>query len=166
MRRKVTNVLFVSRENACRSLLAEACLRHLGAGRLQAFSCGVPAKVADKPYSATLLALQTAAIPTQDLECKPWTVFTRNGAPRMDFVIGLDEETYDSHPAWPGQPVTTHWDYPSVAGNKKQNDAGVMAVQTLLSLRMRIELLVSLHAKSKTRSDLQQDLRDLSHVNV
>jgi hypothetical protein len=31
-------------------------------------------------------------------------------------------------------------------------------------LRRRIELMVSLHARSKTRADLQHDLRDLSHV--
>jgi hypothetical protein len=57
------------------------------------------------------------------------------------------------------------WDYPHVlGGNKKRHDAGLSAIQTLLSLRQRIELLVSLHARSKTRTDLQHDLRDLAHV--
>jgi hypothetical protein len=29
--------------------LAEACLNHLGKGKLKAFSCGVPSDIADKP---------------------------------------------------------------------------------------------------------------------
>ena len=165
MSRKVTNVLFVSRENACRGLLAEACLNHLGQGRFKAFSCGIPARIAERPNGFTLLALQTAAIPALGLSCKSWSVFTRNSAPKMDFVIGLDEETFNEHPAWPGQPVTASWDYPKVF-DKKLNSQGAACVRTLMSLRLRLELLVSLHAKSKNRFDLQHDLRDLGHVGA
>jgi hypothetical protein len=83
----------------------------------------------------------------------------------MDFVVALDQDTLLLHPSWPGQPVTALWDYPHILGNtKKRHDAGLSAVQTLLSLRRRIELMVSLHARSKTRADMQHDLRDLSHV--
>lgn len=155
----------MSAENACRSLLAEACLNHLGKGKLKAFSCGVPGLVVDRPYGWTLLALQTAAVPAANLQGKPWTDFTRNGAPKMDFVVALDHDTLPLHPSWPGQPATALWDYPHVVGgNKKRHDAGLSAVQTLLSLRRRIDLMVSLHARSKTRVDLLHDLRDLSHV--
>jgi protein-tyrosine-phosphatase len=163
--RKITNVLFVSAENACRSLLAEACLNHLGEGKLKAFSCGVPGLVVDRPYGWTLLALQTAAVPAINLQCKSWAWFTRNGSPKMDFVVALDHDTLALHPSWPRQPVTALWDYPHVMGsNKKRHDNGLSAIQTLLSLRRRIELMVSLHGKSKSRMDLQHDLRDLSHV--
>jgi hypothetical protein len=83
----------------------------------------------------------------------------------MDFVVALDLDTLDLHPSWLGQPVTALWDYPHIeGGSKNRNKAGLSAVQTLLSLRRRIELLVSLHARGKTHADLQHDLRDLSHV--
>jgi protein-tyrosine-phosphatase len=165
MHRATTNVLFVSEESGCRSLLAEACLNHLGKGKLRAFSCGVPGQVVDKPFSWTLLALQTASIPTTNLRCKAWTEFTRNGAPKMDFVVALDHDSLMAHPGWPGQPVTALWDYEHIrGGSKRRTDPGISALQTLMSLRRRIELLVSLHAKAKTRGDLQHDLRDLSHV--
>jgi protein-tyrosine-phosphatase len=160
-----TNVLFVSEENGCRSLLAEACLNHLGRGRLKAYSCGVPGRVVDNPFGWTLLALQTAAIPSSNLRCKPWTEFTRNGATKMDFVVALDHETLASHPSWPGQPVTALWDYAHIEGGKKsKHDIGISAIQTLLSLQRRIELMVNLHARGRHRTDLQQDLRDISHV--
>ena len=165
MHRSISNVLFVSEENGCRSLLAEACLNHLGKGKLRAFSCGVPGQVTEKPFSWTVLALQTASIPTTNLRCKPWTEFTRNGALKMDFVVALDNDSFTSHPIWPGQPVTALWDYEHIEGrSKRRTDAGISALQTLMSLRRRIELLVSLHARAKTRGDLQHDLRDLSHV--
>lgn len=165
MHRSTTNVLFVSEENGCRSLLAEACLNHLGKGKLKAFSCGVPGQIVEQPFSWTLRALQTAAIPASNLRCKPWTEFTRNWAPAMDFVVALDQGTLTMHPSWPGQPVTALWDYPHVeGGTRKRHDAGLSAVQTLLSLQRRIELMVSLYARSKSRADIQHDLRDLSHV--
>lgn len=165
MHSSVTNVLFVSRENACRGLLAEACLRQLGNGKFRVFSCGAPSEVADQPKGWTLLALQAAGIPATGLHCKSWTEFTRNGAVKMDFVIKLDAETAINHPAWVGQPVTALWEYPPIIERKKnQTDLGLDTMQTLLSLRRRIELLVSLRARSRNRTDLQHDLRDLNHV--
>lgn len=165
MHRTVTNVLFVSTENACRSLLAEASLNHLSKGKLRAFSCGVPSKTAVKPPSWTTLALTTASIPDTGLTCKSWAELSKPGSVRMDFVIGLDAATYASHPAWPGQAITALWDYPAVGSkNKKNLDPGIEAVQTLLSLHGRIEFLVTLHAKGRRHSDLEHDIRDLTHV--
>ena len=165
MHRSVTKVLFVSSSNACRSLLAEACLRHIGQGKFKVFSCGVPANITDAPNGSALLALQTASIPSTGLACKGWTEFTRNGAPRMDFVIALDASTLDIHPSWPGQPVTALWDYPelSSAGSSKVNVA-VEAVHMLMSLRRRLELLVSLHSRGKKTTDLVHDLQDMAHL--
>lgn len=112
-----------------------------------------------------MLALQTAGIPTDRLVCKPWTEFTRNGAPKMDFVIALDAGTAPDHPIWNGQPETALWDYPSLEPKKsKHGDTGIAAVQTLHSLRRRIELLVSLHSRVQRRSDLRHDLRDLAYL--
>ncbi len=164
MRRRIANVLFVSVENSYRSLLAEACLRHLGQGSLKAFSCGVPSLIADAPSPWALLALQTAGIPTDGLECKAWTDFSKSGSPKMDFVIALDAETADSQPAWRGQPETALWAYPPLATGKASSiDNSVAAVHVLMSLRRRIELLVSLHQRTEKHSDLRHDLRDLAH---
>jgi arsenate reductase len=83
----------------------------------------------------------------------------------MDFVIALDAETVAEHPCWDGQPETALWDYPLIAASKgKETNLGVASIQTLVSLRRRIELLVSLHSRAQTRSDLRHDLRDLAHL--
>jgi arsenate reductase (thioredoxin) len=165
MQIRSTNVLFLSRENACRSLLAEACCRHLALPYLKAYSCGVPNSIAELPFGWTLVALQTAGISAHDLWCKGWTDFTRNGWLKMDFVIALDATTATEHPSWPGQPVTALWDYPAVTKKQKHNSSlGLSTIQTLHSLRRRIELLSILVARSSTRADLRHDLRDLAYV--
>lgn len=165
MHRSVSKVLFVSSANSCRSLLAEACLRHLGQGKFKVYSCGVPQRIADVPDSSALLALQTASIPSAGLACKSWAEFTRNGAPRMDFVIALDASTLDTHPSWPGQPVTALWDYPElITAGKGKGNAPVDAIHLLMSLRRRIELLVSLHSRGKKTTDLVHDLQDMAHL--
>jgi hypothetical protein len=83
----------------------------------------------------------------------------------MDFVITLDAEVEAEQPSWIGQPVTALWDYPALkARGGKNSNLGLETLQTLLSLRRRIELLVSLHARGKKATDLQHDLRDMSHV--
>jgi arsenate reductase (thioredoxin) len=160
-----TNVLFLSRENACRSLLAEACVQHLAVPHLRAYSCGVPHLIAERPYGWTLVALQTAGISAHDLWCKGWTDFTRNGSLKVDFVIAMDAATAVEHPSWPGQPVTALWDYPAVTKKQKHIlSPGLSTIQTLHSLRRRIELLSILVARSSARSDLRHDLRDLAYL--
>ena len=92
----------------------------------------------------------------------------RSGAPKMDFVIALDAATVGEHPMWPGQPITALWDYAAVnaapAKSGRGAAAGIAAVQTLVSLRRRVELLACLQSRALKRVDLEHDLRDLAHL--
>ena len=73
--RQVANVLFVSVENALRSQLAEACLRHVAKGRLNAFSCGVPGRMAHAVSPIALEVLHRAGMPIAQLKPKSWDLF-------------------------------------------------------------------------------------------
>lgn len=163
---KTTRVLFVSKNNAARSLLAEACLRQLGAQSFQVFSCGVPDRIADKADSTTLATLATAGFKTTGLQPKDWTEFSRHGSKPMDIVISLDAETKSEHPSWPGQPETALWDYAPLDKRKGEthSDRDIRTIQTLHSLRRRIELLVSLQQKVRSHADLRHDIRDMAHL--
>ncbi len=165
MKSPETAVMFVSQDNASRSLLAEACLRHLGKSKFRVFSCGVPAQSNGQPTDWTLLALKTAGMSTDGLRCKGWTEFTRSGAPQLDFVIALDEDTARLHPMWPGQPETALWAYPPLVRSKNgSTDLGLATLHTLHSLRRRIELLVALQSRGASRAELRLDLRDMAHL--
>jgi arsenate reductase len=158
-------VLFVSRENAVRSILAEACLTQLGKGRFKAMSSGVPGQT-DKPIPQAVLDVLTAsAIPSKGLYAKPWTDFSRSGAQRMDFVISLDVATVDLHPSWPGQPDTALWGcLPVLAADRTDIDLRPLCLQTLYLLRRRLELLVALPMHGLNRSDLRSDVRDMAYM--
>jgi arsenate reductase len=79
------NVLFLCTHNSARSILAEACLNHIGRGRFKAFSAGSQPKTAPNPLA--LRALQDARITTEGLHSKTWDVFGATDAPHMDLVI-------------------------------------------------------------------------------
>lgn len=160
------NVLFVSRRNNFRSLLAEACLAHLSKGRFRAFSCGTPMHLGEVPHPMAVTALINASIPATGLRCKSWGEYTRAGAPRMDFVITLDSGVDALVPHWPGQPETALWSYPDVlTGPSAPEGIGVAAVQALYSLRRRLELLVSLPIRTADKAMLRGDIRDMAYMN-
>jgi len=166
MQTKPTRVLFVSKHNAARSLMAEACLRQLGGAMFQVYSCGVPAYIADKPDSTALAALATGGFKTDGLTPKDWGEFSRHSGKPMDIVISLDADTKSLHPSWPDQPETALWDYPSLDKPKglSTSDRDIRMIQILHSLRRRMELLVSLRQKVRSHTELRHDIRDMAHL--
>lgn len=161
---KVTaNILFVSVENAARSQLAEACLRHLGKGRFGAYSCGLPGATKKTVSPKVLEVLSRAEMPISLLIPKSWDHFKRPNAPSMDFVICLDAETAQLVPAWPRQPEQALWKYSPLTTCQGDGTQEKRIEQTLFSLHRRIELLVNLHSKGENKRQLRDDLKELGH---
>lgn len=163
---KLTRVLFTSKSNAARSLIAEACLRQLGTKAFEVFSCGEPTNLASKPDTTALTVLTTTGFKTMNLAPKDWSEFSRSGAKPMDIVISLDPATKEREPIWPGQPETALWEFPSLDKRKGETDSArdLRTIQTLHSLRRRIELLISLRSRVTHHSELRHDLRDMAHL--
>ena len=80
------NVLFLCTHNSARSILAEALLNHLGAGRFKAYSAGSSPRDKQQPNPLGLQVLQQAGISTAGLRSKSWDEFATPDAPRMDPV--------------------------------------------------------------------------------
>lgn len=105
---KVYNVLFLCTGNSARSILGEAMLNHVGAGRFRAFSAGSTPKGQVHPMSLKVLA--DAGIAIEGLRSKSWEEFAVPGAPELDFVFTVcDNAAGEACPIWPGQPMTAHW---------------------------------------------------------
>ena len=110
----IFNVLFLCTGNSARSILAEAILRRVGAGRFRAFSAGSRPKGAVHPYALQLL--RSLNHDTSFARSKDWSEFAVPGAPEMNFVFTVcDNAANESCPVWPGQPMTAHWGVPDPA---------------------------------------------------
>ncbi|MFZ2393249.1 MAG: arsenate reductase ArsC [Rhodoferax sp.] len=161
---KPLNVLFLCTHNSARSILAEAILNHIGQGRFKAYSAGSRPHANQQPSSLGLQVLQRAGISVDGLYSKSWDEFGAADAPRMDLVITVcDNAAGEVCPYWPGQPATAHWGYPDPSERSGTETQKLEAFrQTLLALKRRLELLISLPAAKLEKSMLQSAARELA----
>ena len=155
---KVYNVQFICTGNSARSILAEGLMNHLGAGRFRAYSAGSHPNGTVNPF-----ALQTLAerrIPTDGFRSKSWDEFALSGAPKLDFAFTVcDNAAGEVCPVWPGQPMTAHWGVPdptTVEGTDTQMAKAFM--DTAITLKRRIELVMSLPLNSLAGMSLQREI--------
>lgn len=109
---RLFNVLFISQRNSARSILAEALLNRLGAGRFEAFSAGYDPVENLSPYVLGLL--HRINYNTGRLATKPVEVMMGRYAPRLDFVIRLAPgmPSGGEWPAFKGAPLMVDWFLP------------------------------------------------------
>lgn len=159
------NVLFLCTTNSARSILAEAVLNHIGKGRFKAYSAGSHMPDDPNPNPLSLQVLAHAGIPVAGLHSKSWDEFGALGAPHMDLIITVCDETAGEEcPVWPGQPATAHWSYASPAAGHGSEAQKLEAFrQTLLALKRRLELLVSLPDSKLEKTLIQGTARDMAH---
>jgi arsenate reductase (thioredoxin) len=159
-------MLFISRRNSARGLMAEAVVNRLGRGRFRAYSAAVePAEVAD-PLALELL--QEAGYQTDGLRPKHWRDFTGPEAPVLDFVFTLsDTASREVFPDWPGKPISSHWYYPdpvAVKGDEwqKRHEHG----ETLSALERQMRAFMMLSFASLDRIALKKRLDEMGTLDV
>ena len=158
------NVLFLCTHNSARSILAEALLNHLGHGKFKGFSAGSSPRNNQQPNPLGLQVLDHAGISTVGLRSKNWDDFALPDAPQMDLIITVcDNAAGEVCPFWPGQPATAHWSYadPS-AGDASDADKLLAFKQTMLAIKRRIELFISLPPEKLQAVALQTSARGLA----
>jgi protein-tyrosine-phosphatase len=79
------NVLFLCTGNSARSLIAEAILNDIGAGKFRAYSAGSQPKGEVDPE--TLRLLGGLGRDTTEFRSKSWDEFAKSGGPKFDFVF-------------------------------------------------------------------------------
>lgn len=158
------NVLFLCRGNSARSILAEAILNRLGAGRFKAFSAGSHPAGKVQPYVLDLLRNQN--YPVDRFRSKDWAEFARPDAPRMDFVFTVCDQTANEVcPVWPGQPMTAHWGIPDpVAFEGTEAEKRAVFAETMRYLNNRISIFVNLPIRSLDKLALQKRLDEIGRA--
>jgi arsenate reductase (thioredoxin) len=86
-------VLFISRRNSARSLMAETIVNRHGKGKFIASSAGIePSQDADP---VALSVLEQAGYSTTNLRPKHWRKFAGSAAPILDFVFYLERDGFE-----------------------------------------------------------------------
>jgi arsenate reductase len=155
------NVLFLCTGNSARSILGEAILNRIGAGKLRAYSAGSDPKGQVNPH--TIALLNRLGYATERLRSKSWNEFTTPDAPPLDFVFTVcDNAANEVCPVWPGQPMTAHWGVPDPAAVEGSEEEIAFAFREAYSmLERRIGIFASLPVQSLDRMSLQRHLDEI-----
>ncbi|MDZ4129217.1 MAG: arsenate reductase ArsC, partial [Hydrogenophaga sp.] len=154
----IYNVLFICTGNSARSIMAEALLNQLGAGRFRGYSAGSHPAGHVNPYAIELL--ERNRYKTGQLRSKNWSEFAAPDAPQMNFVLTVcDKPAGEVCPVWPGQPMSAHWGVEDPAAVKGSDDVISKAfTDTFMVLNRRITLLTTLPIEKLDKLKLQQEL--------
>lgn len=152
------NVLFLCTGNSARSIIAEAILSRLGAGKFKAFSAGSQPKGKVHPHVVSML--RRFNFKPELFRSKSWEEFGEPGAPELDFVFTVcDNAAAEVCPIWPGQPMSAHWGIPDPAA-ATGTDAEIAYAfdEAWRMMNNRIAIFVSLPIKSLDRLTLKKRL--------
>jgi arsenate reductase (thioredoxin) len=164
MREPPYNVLFLCTGNSARSIMAEAIMNKIGAGKFVAHSAGSQPKGQVNPY--TIQLLQSLGYETSRLRSKSWHEFAGRGARPIDFTFTVcDNAAGETCPVWPGQPMTAHWGVPDPA--EAQGTPAEIALAFKVAYRMlnqRIGIFVALPIRSLDQLSLQKRLQEIGRM--
>jgi len=156
------NVLFLCTGNSARSIIAEAILNKVGAGRFHAYSAGSFPKGQVNPHALDMLA--RLGYDTGQLRSKSWDEFAEPDAPPLDFVITVcDNAAGEVCPVWPGHPATAHWGMPDPAAVEgTPSEIALAFADTYRMLDNRIEAFASLKMEGLGHLALQYHVAEIA----
>jgi arsenate reductase len=158
------NVLFLCTGNSARSIIAEAILNKLGAGKFRAYSAGSQPR--GQVHPETIRLLQSLSYDTSGFRSKSWNEFAKPDAPWLDFAFTVcDNAAGETCPVWPGQPMTAHWGIPDPA-DAKGNPAEIALAfkDTYRMLHQRIGVFTALPLRSLDQLSLQAKLKEIGRL--
>lgn len=158
---KPYNVLFLCTHNSARSVLAEAIMNKIGAGKFVAYSAGSQPRGTVNPNSIKLL--NQLGYDTTGYHSKSWDEFAKPGAPEIDFIFTVcDAAAGEVCPVWPGKPLTAHWGLADPSAVKGSELEVAMAFQEAYRLlHRRIELFAALPIRGLDTMTLKARLREI-----
>ena len=160
---RLVNVLFLCTHNSARSVMAEALLNTIGAGRFHAFSAGSMPSGRVNPLAIEMA--RTIGYLTNNIRSKSWDEFAQPGSLPMDIIITVcDSAAAEACPLWPVRngyaPATAHWYFADPAAVEGCDDEKRKAFnQAFHAIRRRIEQLVDLTVESLQSATLTEELK-------
>ena len=164
--KRIYNVLFLCTGNSARSIFAESILNHVGEGRVRGDSAGSHPKGEVHPLALDLL--KSLEMSSSGLRSKSWDEFTAPGAPEMDFVITVCDNTAgEVCPVWPGKPATAHWGVPDPAAIEGDDMARKKVFRVAFhQLETRIRLFVALPIAQLDGLSLKRKVEEIGKTSI
>jgi arsenate reductase (thioredoxin) len=159
------HVLFLCTGNSARSIMAEAILNKLGAGKFRGCSAGSNPKGKVNPHAIALL--KGLGHDTSGFHSKSWHEFAKPGAPALDFVFTVcDNAAGEACPLWPGQPMTAHWGVPDPAdASGSEAEIALAFKDAYRMLHQRIGVFTALPIRSLDQLSLQRRLKEIGRMD-
>lgn len=151
-------VLVICTGNSCRSVLGEALINHLGAGRLQAFSAG--SNPIGRINAGALATLARHDLPTEGYKSQAWTEFADQ---QIDIAITVcDNAANETCPIYLNSATRVHWglvDPGHIEGTEAEKIAAFEF--TFKLLKQRITKMLELPLESMDSETLNRKLNAL-----
>lgn len=159
-------VLFLSRRNTARSLMAEAVMNQTGRGRFIAESAGVEAWAPTQKGldPVTQEVIESAGFSIEGLRTKTLTELLAEEPDHFDFIFTLsDTARNEPSPDWPGHPISAHWSCEDPVTAEYENlGANVIYGRVLAGLERRINTFMQLPFASLDRASLQHHVDQIT----
>lgn len=158
-------VLFLCTGNSARSIMSEAILSRIGAGRFKSYSAGSQPKGDVHPRVVQML--KTLNYKPELFRSKSWEEFSGPDAPELDFVFTVcDNAANEVCPVWPGQPMTAHWGVPDPAAARGTDAEIAFAFdEAWRMLQNRITIFCNLPLESLDRLALKARLDEIGRAS-
>jgi arsenate reductase len=157
------SVLILCTGNSCRSILGEALVNRLGAGRLRAFSAG--SRPVGKVNDNALATLARHGLSTEGYSSKSWDALSDAN---IDIMISVcDSAAGETCPAYLNAAVRGHWGLPDpahVVGSAETVEAAFEA--TYAALENRIGKLLALPFEEMSEAELSAALNRIGNESA
>ena len=151
------NVLFLCTGNSARSILAEAILNRLGAGKFRGYSAGSHPTGKVNPLALNLL--RKANYDVSRLRSKSWEEFAEPSAPKLDFVFTVCDDAANEVCPMAGPTDVRSLGLPDpVKAQGTEAERNLAFADTMRMLTQRIDIFVNLPLDQLSKLSLQQEL--------
>jgi arsenate reductase len=166
MNKHIYNVLILCTGNSARSIMAEALINTMGAGRFRAYSAGSHPTGTVNQFA--LEKIQSIHYPVENLRSKSWDEFALPDAPTMDFIITVcDSAAGETCPVWPGRPVSAHWGFADPAAVAGTDDQKRRAFETTFrQIMSRTRLFVNLPLQMLDHGAIKRELVNIGKTDL
>lgn len=159
--------LFLCRENAASSIMAEALLRHLAKERVRAASAGDCPAAGVNPHA--LECLRAHGIATTGLHSKGWGAYSGAYRPQIRFLITLSEvdALKGNWNQEASRPVKANWAMPDPAAVLgSEADIGLAFEEAFGTLHTRIQSFLALPLGRLSDRALSKELTRIGEVGA